>query len=125
MLHEKLVEVLTTPPDGAVAIVTRGQDEPHVVNTWNSYVRITADGRLLLPVGGMHQTEENIKHDNRIIITVANREVQGKMYKGTGFLVKGTAEFINQGVDFAMMQKIFPWLRAVLDITVVSAEQTL
>ena len=49
MIPEKLREVLKQ--DGVVAIATLGQEGPHLVNTWNSYIKITSDGRLLIPVG--------------------------------------------------------------------------
>ena len=45
MITEKLLEILKK--DGIVAIATLGQDGPHMVNSWTSYVRISADGRLL------------------------------------------------------------------------------
>ncbi len=125
MINEKLMEVLTHPSDGAIAIVTQGISEPHVVNSWNSYVSVTPDGKLLIPVGGMNATEKNIKRNGKVSLTVANREVQGKMYKGTGFLIKGIAEFVKDGSDFNMMKAKFPWARAVLVITIESAEQTL
>ena len=125
MINEKLMEVLTTPPDGAIAIVTQGVSEPHVVNSWNSYVNVTPEGNLLIPVGGMIETEKNIENNNKVKLTVANREVQGKMYKGTGFLIKGTALFIKEGSAFEMMKAKFPWARAVLAITIESADQTL
>lgn len=38
VIDEKLKEVLTTPPDAPLAIVTQGLMGPHVVNSWNSYV---------------------------------------------------------------------------------------
>lgn len=125
MINEKLMEVITTAPDGAISIVTQGQNEPHVVNSWNSYINVSPEDKLLLPVGGMNQTEENIRSNNRVQLTIANREVQGKMYKGTGFLIKGTSEFISVGPDFVMMKEKFPWARAILKITIESAEQTL
>ena len=46
--------------DGVVAIATLGPDGPHMVNTWNSYLKISPDGRLLIPAGYMHKTEANI-----------------------------------------------------------------
>ena len=49
MIPEKLTEVLKH--DGVVAIATLGQDGPHMVNTWNSYIRITDAERILIPVG--------------------------------------------------------------------------
>ncbi|WP_088225492.1 pyridoxamine 5'-phosphate oxidase family protein [Desulfosporosinus sp. FKB] len=122
---EKLKEVLTHPSDGAVAIVTQGINEPHVVNTWNSYINITPDGKFLIPVGGMNETEKNVARNNKVKLTIANREVQGKMYKGTGFLIKGTAGFIKEGSEFEMIKTKFPWARAVLEITIESADQTL
>ncbi|HZW81875.1 MAG TPA: pyridoxamine 5'-phosphate oxidase family protein, partial [Candidatus Deferrimicrobium sp.] len=121
MINEKLMEVLTNPADGAIAIVTKGSSEPHVVNSWNSYVTVNTDGQLLIPVGGMKQTEENLGKNNWVKLTVANREVQGKMYKGTGFLIEGTANFVKDGSDFTMMKEKFPWARAVLAVTIESA----
>lgn len=125
MINEKLMEVLTHPSDGAIAIVTQGISAPHVVNSWNSYVNVTPDGKLLIPVGGMMETEKNLKVNNKVKLTVASREVQGKRYKGTGFLIKGTADFLTDGSDLKMMKTKFPWARAVLVITIDSAEQTL
>lgn len=125
MLNKNLIEVITSPPDAAVSIVTQGVDEPHVINSWNSYINITPDDKLLLPAGGMNQTEQNISENNHVQLTVANRDVQGKMYKGTGFLIKGTARFVKTGSDFDMMKEKFSWARAILEITIVSAEQTL
>lgn len=124
-MNEKLMEVLNSPPDGAIAIVTQGEGEPHVVNTWNSYVNMTSDGRMLIPVGGMHETEKNIMRNNKVNLTIANREVQGKMYKGTGFLISGTASFAKDGPDFEIMKERFPWARAALAVSIESAEQTL
>lgn len=125
MLDEKFLEVLAHPSDGIIAIVTQGKDEPHVVNSWNSYINISSDEKLLIPVGGMNETEENIAVNNKVKLTIGNREVQGKMYKGTGFLVRGTANFIKEGALFNMMKEKFPWARAVLEVTAESIEQTL
>ena len=66
MLNEKLLEVLSHPADGEVAIVTQGIDGPHVVNTWNSYVSITPDGRMLIPAGRMNKTEKILKGTIRL-----------------------------------------------------------
>ncbi|WFA09320.1 pyridoxamine 5'-phosphate oxidase family protein [Tissierella sp. Yu-01] len=125
MLNDKLLEVLAHPADGEVAIVTQGIDMPHVVNTWNSYVHITEDDTLLIPVGGMKKTEENIERDNRVKLTIGSREVQGKTYKGTGFLITGTAKFIEEGTEFDMIKGKFPWSRAALEITIDTLENTL
>ncbi len=125
MIDEKLLEVIKTPPDAALSIVTRGEDGPHLVNSWNSYVRTTEDGKLIIPVGGMAETEKNVERDDRILLSICNREVQGKMYKGTGFLVRGTAAFEKEGPGFDALKAEFPWARAALVVTVVEATQTL
>ncbi|MDT3700987.1 MAG: pyridoxamine 5'-phosphate oxidase family protein [Thermincola sp.] len=125
MLNEKLLEVLAHPADGEVAIVTQGEEGAHVVNTWNSYIHVTEDDRLLIPSAGMNKTEKNIEGDNRVKLTIGSREVQGNMYKGTGFLITGTAKFLKEGADFDMTKKRFEWIRAVLEITVNTAQQTL
>jgi hypothetical protein len=55
-LPEKLHDVLKH--EGVVSIVSWGVgDEPHVANTWNSYVVVTTDGRMLIPAGGLNRTE--------------------------------------------------------------------
>lgn len=125
MLNEKLLEVLSHPSDGEVAIVTQGIDGPHVVNTWNSYVNISHNNRLLIPAARMNTTEKNIEGNNKVKLTIGSREVQGKNYKGTGFLINGTAKFIKEGPDFNMMKEKFTWARAVLEITIETVKQTL
>ncbi len=125
MLNEKLLEVLLHPADGEVAIVTQGIDGPHVINTWNSYVNITPDGRMLIPAGRMNKTEKNIEGNHLVKLTIGNREVQGLSYKGTGFLITGTAKFIKDGAEFNIMKTKFSWIRAVLEITIETSVQTL
>ena len=125
MIDSGLLKVLTSPPDAGLTIVTQGVDGPHVANSWNSYVQVSRQGKLLIPAGRMTRTEANLKVDNRVTLSITNREVQGKTYKGTGYLVKGTADFKTQGPDFDSIKLKFPWARAALSITIESLEQTL
>lgn len=125
MIDATLLQVLFHPSDGIVAIVTQGDSEPHVVNTWNSYVRVSGEDKLLIPVGGMHQTEANLQSSNRVKLTIGNREIEGLRYKGTGFLIKGTARMVTEGEEVEEMRKMYPWLRAVLEVTIESSQQTL
>lgn len=125
MMDATLLQVLSHPSDGIVAIVTGGQTEPHVVNTWNSYIRTSGEDRLLIPVGGMHQTEENLKLNNRVKLTIGSREIEGLHYKGTGFLITGTARMVTEGAEVEEMKKTWPWLRSVLEVTIESCRQTL
>ncbi len=124
ILNEKFMEVLTIGPDSAFAIVTMGKTEPHVVNSWNSYVTVEGD-TLLIPAGRMLETEHNIERDNNIQLTICNREVTGKSYTGTGFLVRGKASFEKEGERFERIRDKFFWARAVLVVNVESIEQTL
>jgi hypothetical protein len=123
MIPEKLLEVLKH--DGVVAIATLGQDGPHMVNTWNSYIRITDDGRLLIPAGYMQRTEANIAFNNHVLITLGSSKVAGTIGPGTGFLIKGTAAFITSGPDFDLLKAKFPWARATVAVTIDSITQTL
>ncbi|VBB05888.1 pyridoxamine 5'-phosphate oxidase [Lucifera butyrica] len=125
MLNEKLLAILSHPVDGCVSIVTNGVEGPHLVNTWNSYIEVTADDKLLIPAAGFVKTEKNLSANNEAILSIANREVEGYKGTGTGFIVKGTTRFIKAGEEFDHMKKKFPWIRAVLEVTVTSAKQML
>ena len=122
-IPDKLLEVLKK--DGVVAIATLGADGPHLVNTWNSYVRVSADGRLLIPAGYFQKTEANLAVNHRVLVTVGSSKVQGLNGPGTGFLIKGTAAFVTAGHDFDAMKSRFGWARATLAITIDSATQTI
>jgi len=122
-IPEKLRDVLKK--DGVVTIATVGEDGPHMVNTWNSYVRLTDDGRMLIPAGFMHRTEANIRFNPDVLITCGSSKVQGKIGPGTGFLIKGSAEFRESGADYDRMKATFGWMRAVVIVTIESATQTL
>jgi predicted pyridoxine 5'-phosphate oxidase superfamily flavin-nucleotide-binding protein len=122
-LPETLLEVLKK--DGVVAIATLGSDGPHMVNTWNSYVRVSEDGRLLIPAGYFHKTEANITVNNQVLVTLGSSKVQGLQGPGAGFLIKGTAAFLKEGAEYDAMKSRFSWARAALSITVDSATQTI
>ncbi|MFZ3171807.1 MAG: pyridoxamine 5'-phosphate oxidase family protein [Carboxydocellales bacterium] len=123
MLTEKFFEVKNQ--EGVVSIVSWGENEPHVVNTWNSYLTITADERILIPAAGMRKTQKNVVQNPRVKMTLGSKEVMGYQYPGTGFLVEGTAKFLESGEEFDMMKEKFSFLSRVLEITVTSAKQTL
>jgi len=122
-IPEPLLEVLKK--DGVVAIATLGPDGPHMVNTWNSYVRVSEDGRLLIPAGYFHKTEANIAFNNQVLVTLGSSKVQGLQGPGTGFLIKGTATFLKDGAEYDATKSRFSWARAVLSINVDSATQTI
>lgn len=125
MLNEKLLAILSHPADGAISLVSAGEDGPHLVNTWNSYIEVTPDDKLLIPAAGYNKTEKNLVTRNEVILSIASREVDGYKGKGTGFIVKGTTRFLTAGEEFTRMKERFSWIRAVLEITVTSAKQML
>jgi hypothetical protein len=122
MIPDKLKEIMKK--DGVVAIATLGPDGPHMVNTWNNYIRISQDERLLIPAGYMHKTEANIAHNPDLLITLGSSKVAGLHGAGAGFLIKGKGSFVTSGPDFDLMKEKFGWLRATLAVTIESATQT-
>jgi hypothetical protein len=122
-IPEKLLEVLKK--DGVVAIATLGPEGPHMVNTWNSYIQVASDGRLLIPAGYYHKTEANLATNAKVLLTLGSSKVQGFNGAGTGFLVKGTAAFVTTGPDFEATKSRFSWARGTLAVTIDSATQTL
>lgn len=122
MVQEKLLEILKQ--DGVVAIATLGEDGPHMVNTWNSYIRVTADGRLLIPAGYMNKTEANVAFNPELLITVGSSKVQGLHGPGAGFLIRGKGAFLTSGEEYDLLKTKFSWLRAALVVTPDSVTQT-
>lgn len=124
MLTEKFYNVLKN--EGVVSIVSWGVDEPHIVNTWNSYLVVTDDERILIPAYGMRKTEKNVNKNNKIKMALGSKEVLGyKDYQGTGFVVEGTAKYLESGSEFDIMKEKFSFLTRVLEITVTSAQQNI
>ena len=123
-LPEKFYDVLNH--EGVVAIVSWGEGEPHVVNTWNSFLVVTEDERILIPAYGMRKTEKNVNVNNRVKLTVGSKEVVGyKDYQGTGFLIDGTASYLESGSTYDMMKEKFSFLTRVIEITVTAIKQTI
>ena len=121
-IPDKLLEIMKQ--DGVVAIATLGKDGQHLVNTWNSYLRISSDGRLFIPAGYMHKTEANVAFNPNVLITLGSSKVKGLHGAGAGFLIKGKATFITSGPDFDFMKEKFSWLRATFAVTIDSITQT-
>jgi len=122
-LSEKFHEVLNH--EGVVSIMSWGV-EPHLVNTWNSYLVITEDERILIPAYGFRITEKNVDVNNKVKISLGSKDVLGyKDYPGTGFIVDGTASYIESGSEYDMMKNKFSFLTRVLEITVENAKQML
>jgi len=122
-LSEKFLEVIKH--EGVVSIMSWGV-EPHLVNTWNSYLVVTDDERILIPAYGFRKTEKNVEINNKVKIALGSKEVLGyKDYPGTGFIVDGTARYFESGEEYDMMKNKFSFLTRVLEITVDKAKQML
>ncbi|MGQ8336727.1 pyridoxamine 5'-phosphate oxidase family protein [Sunxiuqinia sp. A32] len=122
-LSEKFYEVIDH--EGVVSITSWGV-VPHVVNTWNSFLVITEDERILIPAYGFRKTEKNIKVNNEVKLTLGSKDVEGyKNYPGTGFLIEGTAAYIESGEEYDFMKEKFSFLSRVFEVTVTKAKQML
>ena len=122
-LSDKFYDVLKH--EGVVSIMSWGI-EPHLVNTWNSFVVVTEDERLLIPAYGFRKTEKNVNVNNKIKLAIGSKNVPGyKDYPGTGFIVEGTARYIESGEEYDMMKQKFDFLKRVFEVTVEKAKQML
>ena len=122
-LSEKFLEVIKH--EGVVSIMSWGV-EPHMVNTWNSYLVVTDDERILIPAYGFRKTQKNVDVNNKVKVALGSKDVLGyKDYPGTGFMIEGTARYIESGEDYDMMKSKFSFLTRVLEITVEKAKQML
>lgn len=122
-LSDKFHEVLKH--EGVVSVMTWGV-EPHLVNSWNSFIVITEDERILIPAYAFRKTEKNINANNQVTVSLGSKNVAGyKDYPGTGFIVKGKAAFIESGEEYNMMKEKFSFLTRVFEVTVDKAKQML
>lgn len=115
-------EVLNT--EGPATFVTVSADGPHVVATWNTYLE-EEDDKFLVPVGGYHKTEANLKADSRLVMLIGSKKAPGKRGPGTGFRLTGSAEINSSGELFERIKQRFPWARAVLVFKIEKSEQLL
>jgi hypothetical protein len=111
---------------GIVSVCSSSKEgKGHIANTWNKYLIVTREEKILIPCFGFRKTENNVKHDPELEVIVGSHEVQGKVGRGTGFLLKGTAEFQKQGTLFEEMHAKCVFANRVLVFTPVSCEQTI
>ena len=123
MFSESFLEVLKH--EGVVSVTSWANGNVHVANTWNSYLQITDDNRILIPAAWFNETQKNVDVQNKIIMTLGSHDVQGKMGMGTGFVIDGTANFLTEGSDFDRMKEKFSFLTRVLEIKADSIRQTI
>ena len=99
MLNDKFFEVLKH--EGVVSVVTWGNGEPNITNTWNSYLQIKDGNRILIPAAGFSRAEKDINVNDKVKIALGSKQVMGNNnYQGTGFLIEGTGKFLTSGEDY-------------------------
>lgn len=121
-MNLKFLEVMQY--EGPVTIVTRYANPANIVNTWMSYVQVDQMNDVLyVPAAGMNSIESDFNTDNRVVITVGSKEVEGTMGLGAGFHIYGRGEFISEGQIINQMKIQFPWIRKILKVTIERVEQ--
>ena len=103
-----------------VTIVTSGDDGPHVVGNWGDYMRVLGikGDMIVFPAGRYHQTEKNLRKNDRIQLLVASKKVQGTRSLGQGCLIIGTGEIVSAGDIVDAVKAKFPWARGAMIIHV-------
>ena len=102
-----------------VAIVTSGEDGPHVVGHWGNYMFLDIqEGLVAFPVGRYQKTEQNLRKNGRIQLLVASKKVPGTKSPGQGCLITGTAEIVAAGEAVDAVRVKFPWARGALVVRV-------
>ena len=110
-----------------VAIVTTGNDGPHVVGNWGDYMRVLGikENTIVFPSGRYQQTEKNLRKNNKIQLLVASKKVQGTRGPGQGCLIIGTGEILSSGDIVDAVKAKFPWARGAMVIHVVDVKTQL
>ncbi|OCL90141.1 FMN-binding protein [Aliarcobacter thereius] len=120
-MNNKIESILNY--EGVFSIVAKGNDFPHIVNTWNSFV-IFKDNNLFVPVGEMNKMEEILEKDNRVIVVIGTRELMGLHGMGMGIKIIGKAIISQDIKESEIIKDKYEWARAVMKIEIVEAYQT-
>lgn len=106
--------------EGSAAFVTQGPDGPHLVATWNSYLRVLDDRTIALPAGGYRKTEENVRAGSGVQMILGARHP-----KGIGFRLTGRAAFEVGTPIHERLKADYPWCRAAVLLHVTQVEKVL
>lgn len=106
--------------EGSAAFVTQGPGGPHLVATWNSYLRVLDDETIAFPAGGYRVTEENVRGGSGVQMILG-----AKSPRAVGFRLTGRAEFQVDTPVHAQLKAAFPWCRAAVLLHVAQVEKVL
>ncbi|MCL5072559.1 MAG: pyridoxamine 5'-phosphate oxidase family protein [Actinobacteria bacterium] len=103
-----------------VAIVTQGEDGPHLVATWGDYVRQigAVDDKIIIPVGTYSKTEENLKKNKNIQLLIVSKQVNGTHGPGQGCRLLGEGEIQKEGKILEKVKEKFSWARGALIVKI-------
>lgn len=112
--------------EGVTTIISWGSsEEPNARATWNTYLQFKDDNKILIPVAGFTSIQQDVKVNDTVKLLFGTTEIEGMNgYKGgTGYLLKGRAEFIESGEDFDKIKEDYQWINKVMVITVEDTKQ--
>ncbi len=102
-----------------VAIVTQGEDGPHLAGHWGNYMFLDVEeGVVVFPLGRFQRTEQNLRRNGCIQLLVASKKVQGTKSPGQGCEIRGTGEVVASGKFVDAVRARFPWARGALVVRV-------
>ena len=110
-----------------VAIVTMGDEGPHVVGNWGDYMRVLGikGDTIVFPAGCYRQTEKNLLNNNLIQLLIASKKLRGTRSPGQGCLIVGRGEILSSGEIVDAVKVKFPWARGALIIHVEDVKMQL
>lgn len=110
-----------------VAVATAGPDGPHLAACWSQSVRTLGyqDDVFRLPAWSYCRTEENLKHNPRVELLFASREVPRPKGQGQGCRIIGKGELQTDGPNADAVRAKFPGTRGALVIIIEKVETQL
>lgn len=109
-----------------VAIITQGDDGPHLAGHWRSFMFLDVeDGVVVFPVGRFQQTEENLRKNGRVQLLAASKKVQGSRSPGQGCEISGSGEVVTAGKYADAVRTKFPGARGALVVRVENTKTQL
>ena len=110
-----------------LAIATAGPDGPHLAACWIQSVRTLGyeDDVVRIPAWRYFRTEENLKHNPRIELLFASRQVERPQGHGQGCRILGQGELQTSGPNAEVVKAKFPGTRGALVVTIDSVETQL
>ena len=106
-----------------ISIATSDGVSPHLVATWGDHVTIYGKKTFLIPAGGYHRTEENLKRNGEVQLFAVTRKVKrpdGSI--GQGCLIYGKGAVQTEGKFAREIKKKYPWARGALIVKIIKID---